>query len=243
MRSSMPLLREPSGSARPQHLHRLARRAQRRGGAAPLCRRRASPTYETPEAAVAGLLHRVRYRRNQALLMETPPARPDPFEPDVAAARAVDRRCALAAGRSWLDPDEVAARACAPTAFRCRAERRDGGCRQPPPRPRRDRFSGRAENPLARHHAQIRCRRRRARSGDAERGAARGGARCSSASRRRDPRRASTAFSCSRWCGGRARSNCSSGSARTRSSGRSSCSARAAPRSRSCATARSGCRR
>ena len=46
-------------------------------------------TYETPEAAVSGFLHRVRYQRNQELLMETPPARPDPFEPDARAVRQV----------------------------------------------------------------------------------------------------------------------------------------------------------
>ena len=64
-------------------------------------------TYDTPEAAVSGFLHRVRYQRNQALLMETPPARPDPFEPDVEASRTVIAD-ALRYGRSWLDPEEVA---------------------------------------------------------------------------------------------------------------------------------------
>ncbi len=66
------------------------------------------PSYETPEAAVAGFLHRVRYQRNQAHLMETPPARPDPFEPDAAGARAA-MASALASGRSWLDASEAAA--------------------------------------------------------------------------------------------------------------------------------------
>ncbi len=66
------------------------------------------PTYETPEAAVSGFLHRVRYERSQTLLMETPPARPDPFEPDVAAARGAIA-AALTAAKSWLDPDGVAA--------------------------------------------------------------------------------------------------------------------------------------
>jgi len=64
------------------------------------------PTYQTPEGAVAGFLHRVRYERNQAQLMETPPVRPDPFEPDVAAARAAIED-AMAAGQSWLGPGEV----------------------------------------------------------------------------------------------------------------------------------------
>jgi acetyltransferase len=63
-------------------------------------------TYETPDSAVAGFLHRVRYRRNQELLMETPPARPEAFEPNVSEARRVIAT-ALAAGKSWLDPDET----------------------------------------------------------------------------------------------------------------------------------------
>ena len=65
-------------------------------------------TYETPDSAVAGFLHRVRHRRNQELLMETPPARSDAFEPDLAAARRVIAT-ALAAGKSWLDPEETGA--------------------------------------------------------------------------------------------------------------------------------------
>ncbi len=66
------------------------------------------PTYDTPEAAVSGFLHRVRYERSQTLLMETPPARPDPFEPDVAGAHGAIA-AALASAKSWLDADGVAA--------------------------------------------------------------------------------------------------------------------------------------
>jgi acetyltransferase len=71
------------------------------------------PTYDTPDEAVTGFLHRVRYQRNQALLMETPPARAASselgmFEPDVAAARCAIA-AALAAGRAWLDASEVEA--------------------------------------------------------------------------------------------------------------------------------------
>jgi acetyltransferase len=71
------------------------------------------PTYDTPDEAVTGFLHRVRYQRNQALLMETPAARPasselGPFEPDIAAARAAIA-AALDAGRAWLDASEVEA--------------------------------------------------------------------------------------------------------------------------------------
>ena len=66
------------------------------------------PTYETPEDAVTAFLHRVRYQRNQVLLMETPPARPDPYEADEAAVRAAIA-AALADGRAWLDAAEVEA--------------------------------------------------------------------------------------------------------------------------------------
>jgi acetyltransferase len=65
-------------------------------------------TYETPDSAVTGFLHRVHHRRNQELLMETPPARLNAFEPDrVAAQRLI--ATALAAGKSWLDPEETSA--------------------------------------------------------------------------------------------------------------------------------------
>jgi acetyltransferase len=57
---------------------------------------------------VTGFMHRVRYRRNRELLMETPPARPDEFAPDAAAVRRVIAT-ALADGKSWLDPAEYGA--------------------------------------------------------------------------------------------------------------------------------------
>ena len=63
-------------------------------------------TYETPDNAIGGFLYRVHHRRNQELLMETPPARPDAFEPDLAVARGVITS-ALAAGKSWLDPEQI----------------------------------------------------------------------------------------------------------------------------------------
>jgi acetyltransferase len=66
------------------------------------------PTYDTPEEAVTGFLHRVRYERNQALLLEAPPVRPNPAVPDIAAAKGAIA-AALAAGRDWLDPGEVEA--------------------------------------------------------------------------------------------------------------------------------------
>ena len=66
------------------------------------------PSYATPENAVAAFLQRVRYQRNQALLMETPPARPDPPAADYGKARAAVA-AALADGRQWLDASETAA--------------------------------------------------------------------------------------------------------------------------------------
>jgi acetyltransferase len=65
-------------------------------------------TFDTPEEAVSGFLQRVRYQKNQALLLEAPPARPDDFEPDIRTAAAAIAS-ALAAGRAWLDAVEVAA--------------------------------------------------------------------------------------------------------------------------------------
>jgi acetyltransferase len=64
-------------------------------------------SYETPDAAVAGFFHRVEYQRNQALLMETPPLRLDPFKPD--AVRVADIVAnAIGGGRAWLDDAEAA---------------------------------------------------------------------------------------------------------------------------------------
>jgi acetyltransferase len=64
------------------------------------------PTYDTPDSAVRGFMHRVRYRRNQELLMETPAARPADFAPDSARAHNAIT-CALSAGRTWLDMAEL----------------------------------------------------------------------------------------------------------------------------------------
>ena len=64
-------------------------------------------TFDTPDSAVRGFMHRVQHRRNQELLMETPPARPEGPGPDAPRAAAAIAR-AVAAGRQWLDADEVA---------------------------------------------------------------------------------------------------------------------------------------
>ena len=66
------------------------------------------PTYATEADAVRGYMYLVRYHEAQRALMETPPSLPEDFEVDRAAARAVVEG-ALAAGRRWLDPLEVAA--------------------------------------------------------------------------------------------------------------------------------------
>jgi len=64
------------------------------------------PTYDTPDSAVRGFMHRVQHRRNQELLMETPAARPADFAPDVDRAHNAITR-ALSTGRTWLDAAEL----------------------------------------------------------------------------------------------------------------------------------------
>lgn len=66
------------------------------------------PSYETPEQAVRGFMHMANYRRNQELLMETPPSEPEEFTPDIAAAKAIIA-VALKEGRPWLTEPEAKA--------------------------------------------------------------------------------------------------------------------------------------
>ena len=64
------------------------------------------PTYETPSQAVAAFMHLVTYRRNQEILMETPPAAPHETAPDLNRARQlVDT--ALAEEREWMTAIEA----------------------------------------------------------------------------------------------------------------------------------------
>ncbi|MGO1541975.1 MAG: bifunctional acetate--CoA ligase family protein/GNAT family N-acetyltransferase [Luteimonas sp.] len=65
------------------------------------------PTYSTEAEAVRGFMHLVRHRHAQIALRETPPSLPEDFKVDVASARSLVHE-ALQAGRSWLDPVEVA---------------------------------------------------------------------------------------------------------------------------------------
>lgn len=66
------------------------------------------PTYDDPGEAVRAFVRLVQYRRNQALLMETPASIPEDFVPDSKAARALISE-ALASGRDRLDEHEALA--------------------------------------------------------------------------------------------------------------------------------------
>jgi acetyltransferase len=83
------------------------------------------PSYATPGQAVRGFMHLARYRRNQEMLMQTPPSVPRHFATDPAAVRAVIGR-ALAEGRTELTEPEakavLAAYAIPAVATRCVAD-------------------------------------------------------------------------------------------------------------------------
>ena len=66
------------------------------------------PTYETPGQATRAFMHAVAYRRNQELLMETPPSVSEGYDPDTAEARRL-MDVALADGREWLTEPEATA--------------------------------------------------------------------------------------------------------------------------------------
>ena len=63
------------------------------------------PSYDTPGEAARAFMHMVRYRDNQALLMQVPPSVPQEFEPDNAAVRATLDKV-LNEGRQWLTEPE-----------------------------------------------------------------------------------------------------------------------------------------
>jgi acetyltransferase len=64
------------------------------------------PHYATESDAVEGFIHLVHFGRTRQELMETPPAVPSEFEPDVSrACRAMER--ALAEGGGWLNTIEI----------------------------------------------------------------------------------------------------------------------------------------
>lgn len=63
------------------------------------------PSYDTPEVAVRAFMHMVDYRRNQDLLMQTPPSIPEAFTPDTPTAKSYIKS-ALREGRDWLTEPE-----------------------------------------------------------------------------------------------------------------------------------------
>jgi acetyltransferase len=68
----------------------------------------AIPSYDTPTQAIDAFMHLVRFRRNQDILMETPPSMPHEFTPSSASARRTVTS-ALAEDRTVLDASEVEA--------------------------------------------------------------------------------------------------------------------------------------
>ena len=65
------------------------------------------PNYPTEDDAVRGFTHLVQHGEVVAELAQVPPAMPSEFTPDTAAARQIVA-AALADGRQWLDPVEIA---------------------------------------------------------------------------------------------------------------------------------------
>lgn len=66
------------------------------------------PTYSTPDGAVRAWLHILNYRRNQEILMETPPSVPEAFQPATETARLIIQG-ALANDRRMLTEPEAKA--------------------------------------------------------------------------------------------------------------------------------------
>ena len=73
-----------------------------------LLRQAGVATYDTPESAVRAVLHMIRFRRNQDMLMETPPSLPSEFHPRTADARQIIEG-ALADRQSHLTEPEAKA--------------------------------------------------------------------------------------------------------------------------------------
>ncbi|WP_193181204.1 bifunctional acetate--CoA ligase family protein/GNAT family N-acetyltransferase [Nisaea sediminum] len=64
------------------------------------------PSYNTPNQAVTGFMHLVRYKRRRDLLMQTPPSLPEGYHPETEKARAIIES-ALAEKREWLSEPEA----------------------------------------------------------------------------------------------------------------------------------------
>jgi acetyltransferase len=76
--------------------------------AAPIFEQASIPHFPTEDDAVRAFMHLVKHREAIDALMATPPKVSSLFTPDVAAAKTVIKT-ALADGRAWLDPVEIAA--------------------------------------------------------------------------------------------------------------------------------------
>ena len=63
------------------------------------------PTYETPEDAVEGFMHRVRFQRSQEVRRHAAGSY-NGWHPDAASAASILER-AKSEGRTWLEPDEI----------------------------------------------------------------------------------------------------------------------------------------
>ncbi|MBF0562527.1 MAG: GNAT family N-acetyltransferase [Alphaproteobacteria bacterium] len=66
------------------------------------------PSYDTPDKAMRAFIHLVEYRRNQELLMETPPSAPSEFTPAVSVARLVVEN-SRASGHEMMNEPEAKA--------------------------------------------------------------------------------------------------------------------------------------
>ncbi|MEH6403454.1 MAG: bifunctional acetate--CoA ligase family protein/GNAT family N-acetyltransferase [Sneathiella sp.] len=66
------------------------------------------PTFDTPLKAVQAFMHTVQYRRNQELLMETPPSLPSNFKPDHKVARKIIDQALVANHDFMSEPDAKA---------------------------------------------------------------------------------------------------------------------------------------
>ena len=76
--------------------------------AAPIFEQAAIPHFPTEDDAVRAFMHLAKHREAMNALMAIPPKTSSLFTPDIVAARKIIAR-ALADGRPWLDPIEIAA--------------------------------------------------------------------------------------------------------------------------------------
>ncbi|MBF0095306.1 MAG: GNAT family N-acetyltransferase, partial [Alphaproteobacteria bacterium] len=66
------------------------------------------PSYDTPELAARAFMHLVDYRRNQVILMETPPSAPSEFTPAAVSARLVVEGVQASGREMATDPEAKA---------------------------------------------------------------------------------------------------------------------------------------